>query len=97
VAAAASALAASPVTSAVAQAVAWPVVAVVAARRSLAFAAAGGAVVAVHLLSRTGAPLCRPDSLLQGHAAWHAGSALLLWWWGRERSRGAVARPAGPD
>jgi hypothetical protein len=41
--------------------------------------------VAVNVLSRTGAPLCRPDSLLQGHAVWHvltaAGAALWLARW----------------
>ena len=47
----------------------------------------GGAAVAVNLLTRTGAPLCRPDSLLQGHAAWHVltASAIALW-----LSRGAT-------
>jgi len=39
--------------------------------------------VAVYALSRTGAPLCRPDSLLQGHALWHVLTAAALWWWGR--------------
>lgn len=52
-----------------------PVVAVV--------ALAAGA--AVNLLARTGAPLCRPDSLLQGHAAWHVltavGAAVWLARW----------------
>lgn len=42
---------------------------------------------AVYLLSRTGAPLCRPDSLLQGHALWHALTATALWWWGRTEFR----------
>jgi hypothetical protein len=37
--------------------------------------------VAVNLLTRTGAPLCRPESVLQGHAAWHVLTAagLALW------------------
>ena len=39
----------------------------------------------VNVLSRTGAPLCRPDSLLQGHAVWHVltavGAALWLARW----------------
>jgi hypothetical protein len=41
----------------------------------------GGAAVAVNLLTRTGAPLCRPESVLQGHAAWHilTASAIALW------------------
>jgi hypothetical protein len=38
---------------------------------------------AVNATTRTGAPLCRPGSALQGHAAWHALTALALWWWGR--------------
>ncbi len=32
----------------------------------------------VHATSRTGGPLCRPDSWLQGHAAWHVLAALAL-------------------
>ena len=51
-----------------------------------------GAVV--NALSRTDAPLCRPDSLVQGHAAWHvltaAGAALWLARW----PAAARARPA---
>jgi hypothetical protein len=42
---------------------------------------AGGAALAVNLLTRTGAPLCRPESLLQGHAAWHALTALAIALW----------------
>ena len=38
---------------------------------------------AVNAATRTGAPLCRPRSNLQGHAVWHALTALALWWWGR--------------
>ncbi|MFM2438871.1 MAG: hypothetical protein RLZ55_1696 [Actinomycetota bacterium] len=41
--------------------------------------AAGAAVFA---LSRTGGPLCRPDSLLQGHAFWHVATAAALAAWG---------------
>jgi len=37
----------------------------------------------VHGLSRTGGPLCRPKSLLQGHAAWHVLSAAALAAWAR--------------
>ncbi len=63
-----------------------------------------------NVLGRTGAPLCRPDSLLQGHALWHVltavGAALWLACWPGP-GRGAVrrdtavqvnegARPAGP-
>lgn len=33
---------------------------------------------AVHTLSRTGGPWCRPDSLLQGHALWHVATAAAL-------------------
>ncbi|HEX6310431.1 MAG TPA: hypothetical protein VF152_02255 [Acidimicrobiia bacterium] len=40
-----------------------------------------GAATAINLLSRTGDPLCRPDSLLQGHAAWHVLTALALREW----------------
>jgi hypothetical protein len=53
----------------------------------------------VHVASRTGGPLCRPDSRLQGHAAWHALSALALWWWGRSaagRSGGRGGRRRHP-
>ncbi len=34
--------------------------------------------VALFLLGRTGAPLCDPDSLFQGHALWHALSAAAI-------------------
>lgn len=37
---------------------------------------AAGALL--HATSRTGGPLCRPDSALQGHAGWHVLSALAL-------------------
>jgi hypothetical protein len=51
---------------------------------ALAALAAGAAV---NVLARTGAPLCRPDSLVQGHAVWHvltaAGAALWLARWTR--------------
>jgi hypothetical protein len=33
----------------------------------------------VGTLTRSGAPLCRPDSLFQGHAVWHVLAALALW------------------
>jgi len=39
-----------------------------------------GAVV--FALSRTGGPLCRPESLLQGHALWHLATAGALAAWG---------------
>lgn len=39
--------------------------------------------VIINGLSRTGGPLCRPESLLQGHAAWHLLSAASLAAWAR--------------
>jgi hypothetical protein len=36
---------------------------------------------AVNVLSRTGAPLCRPDSLAQGHAVWHVLTAVGAGLW----------------
>lgn len=50
--------------------------------RRLPVAAGLGAVAAtVHGVTRTGGSACRPDSLLQGHAAWHllSATALALW------------------
>jgi hypothetical protein len=41
----------------------------------------GVVAATLHATSRTGAPLCSPDSVLQGHAGWHVLTALLLWWW----------------
>ena len=41
-----------------------------------ALMAAGGTF---HVFGRTGERWCRPDSLLQPHAAWHALSAAALW------------------
>ncbi|WCO66943.1 hypothetical protein PO878_20835 [Iamia majanohamensis] len=41
----------------------------------------------LHVTGRTGGPLCRPDSPLQAHAAWHVLSAVGLW---------LGARPARP-
>jgi hypothetical protein len=40
-------------------------------RRPILAAAVFGVGLAVWAVSRTGGPLCDPDSLLQGHAAWH--------------------------
>jgi hypothetical protein len=63
--------------------VAVPVAALVVAWRRRSFprppalalvALAAGA--AINVLSRTGAPLCRPDSLAQGHALWHVLTAV---------------------
>jgi hypothetical protein len=52
------------------------------ARRRFVLAGAllAGATV-VNLLSRTDDPWCRPDSLLQGHAAWHVLTARALREW----------------
>lgn len=64
--------------------------------------------VAVNLVSRTGAPLCRPGSLVQGHAAWHvltavaAASWLSAWprrsgpWPPRRAGRGRPAPSGSP-
>jgi hypothetical protein len=50
-------------------------------RPPVAAAVVGGAAIAVNLLTRSGAPLCHPESLLQGHAAWHALTALAIALW----------------
>lgn len=47
--------------------------------RSPAVAATWLIALAAHVLGRSDSPLCRPRSLLQPHAAWHALSALALW------------------
>jgi hypothetical protein len=61
------------------------------ARPSAAAAAVTlGLGVLVNVLSRTGGPLCRPRSLVQGHAAWHLLSATALAVW----ARGALLPPA---
>lgn len=38
---------------------------------------------ATWLLGRTDSPACDPDGVLQFHAVWHVGSAIVfgLWWW----------------
>jgi hypothetical protein len=38
-----------------------------------------GVAALIGTLTRSGAQLCRPDSLLQGHAVWHVLSALAMW------------------
>jgi hypothetical protein len=49
-------------------------------RRLLALGVlAAGAIVGT--LSRTGGPLCNPNSLLQGHGLWHLASAAALTIW----------------
>ena len=47
---------------------------------AIAVAALGAGIVA-NFVSRTGAPLCRPDALLQGHAAWHVLTAVAAATW----------------
>jgi hypothetical protein len=43
--------------------------------RRLTTIACMGAAAGVHASSRTDGPLCRPDSVFQGHALWHVLSA----------------------
>jgi hypothetical protein len=50
-------------------------------RRFVVAAALLGTATAVNLLSRTGDPLCNPDSILQGHAVWHVLTAAALREW----------------
>jgi hypothetical protein len=40
--------------------------------------ATGAAALAAYALGRTGSPACRPESLLQWHAAWHGLAAVSL-------------------
>jgi hypothetical protein len=47
--------------------------------QSVALLALGGIV---GTLSRTGGPLCNPDSLWQGHGFWHLAAATSLAIWG---------------
>jgi hypothetical protein len=54
--------------------------------------AAAGAGAVCWWLGRTGSPFCDPDSLLQGHAAWHLLSAAALACW----AEAALAPPARP-
>jgi hypothetical protein len=44
------------------------------------------------LAGRTGSPLCRPHSLLQGHALWHVLTAVALLQWDRVRRARTVGR-----
>jgi hypothetical protein len=44
---------------------------------------AGGALIGT--LSRTGGPLCDPDSIWQGHGFWHIAAAAALTMWGLAR------------
>lgn len=50
-------------------------------------AALFAAGLGLHTAGRTGRPLCRPDTLLQPHAAWHVLSAAALWLRVRPRGR----------
>ena len=36
------------------------------------------AAIVVNLLTRTGAPLCRPGSVFRGHGAWHILTAIAI-------------------
>jgi hypothetical protein len=46
--------------------------------------------ITIYLPSRTGRPLCRPNSLIQGHAAWHVLTAIACAvWLGRPRRAGS--------
>jgi hypothetical protein len=56
-------------------------------------AAALAAGLGLHVAGRTGRPLCRPDSPLQPHAAWHVLSAVALWL--RTRPTAGTPRRAG--
>lgn len=87
--AAVAAVAAHPRTSGTAQALTAVGTLVAETRRGLAHgddeptgvlaAAVLAAGLGLHVAGRTGRPLCRPDSPLQPHAAWHVLSAVALW------------------
>jgi hypothetical protein len=47
--------------------------------RDVLAAAMFAAGLGLHVAGRTGRPLCRPDSPLQAHAAWHVLSAAAVW------------------
>lgn len=70
-------------------------------RRSLlpALAVLAAGALAGSLTDRT--ELCRPESLLQGHAAWHLLAAVALWWLAPAVGSGAPTpvgvRPAVPE
>lgn len=49
-------------------------------RLAIGVLVAGGLLL---VFSRTGGPLCQPESLLQGHACWHVLAATSLLLWGR--------------
>ena len=99
----AAAVAAHPRTSGTAQALTAAGALAAETRRHLAggddeptgalAAAALAAGLALHVSGRTGRALCRPDSPLQPHAAWHVLSAVALWLRTRPRRAGAPAVP----
>lgn len=51
--------------------------------------------VALFLLGRTGGPLCDPESLFQGHALWHALSAVAIAFYFVATSTARMRRDAG--
>jgi hypothetical protein len=67
-----------------------------AGRRVLPLVATGALAAEVYAASRSGRPLCRPDSVIQGHAVWHALTALMLWWWGEIALAPEPAGRSGP-
>ena len=85
---AAAAVGAHPATTDYAQGGVGALAVLAEARRHIRGAGAREAAVAIplmtsglvlHILGRTGERWCRPDSLLQPHAAWHTLSAAALW------------------
>jgi hypothetical protein len=85
---AAAAVAAHPTTTDYAQGAVGALAVAAEARRHIAQASIREAAVSIplmtsglvlHILGRTGERWCRPDSVLQPHAAWHALSAAALW------------------
>lgn len=48
--------------------------------------------LALYVISRSGAPLCSPDSWLQGHGVWHLLSALTLGLWALGALPGTASR-----
>ena len=84
----AAAAAAHPATSEYAQGAVGGLAVVAEARRHIKRASIREAAVSLplltsglvlHILGRTGERWCRPDTLLQPHAAWHTLSAAALW------------------
>lgn len=63
-------------------------------RRDLLAAAVFAAGLGLHVGGRTGRPLCRPQSPLQAHAAWHVLSAAAVWLRTRPAAAAGV-RPLG--